>query len=100
MGEVGNADLLEERERLMRIASIDIDSDHLEIGAAKLAFELVESRHFAAAWHAPGGPEVEEHGTAVPIVKLSFMPLGVLEGDIGEAERRARHGQRRQFALR
>src|SRR5579864_6490211 len=34
IGEPLDADLLEESERLLRIAGVDIDGDHVEVGAA------------------------------------------------------------------
>ena len=43
-------------ERFLRVAPIDIDRDHVEIGTAELGLQRVERRHFAPAWHAPGGP--------------------------------------------
>ena len=52
---------------LSRIAGVDIDGDHLELGAAELGLQRVERRHFLAAGHAPCGPQVEQHRPAAPV---------------------------------
>ena len=80
IGQVGDAGVFQEGERLFRIAGIDIDRHHLEFVAAELGLQLVERRHFLAAGHAPGGPEVQKHGAAAPVGELALMPLCILEG--------------------
>jgi hypothetical protein len=82
-----DADLLEPGPRLVRIARVDIDRDHLEGGAAELAFERLECRHFLAARHAPGGPQVEQHRSPVPVRQVPLGPGSVPEGDIGKPQR-------------
>ena len=71
IGEVADADLFEKGQRLLRIAGVDVDGDDFEVRAAEFALQRVERRHFLAAWHAPGRPQVEQHGAAAPIGKLA-----------------------------
>ena len=39
----------------------------LEIRAAELGLQGVERRHLLAAGHAPGRPQVQQHGAAAPV---------------------------------
>src|SRR5216683_2285885 len=67
IAEPADADLLEPGARLVGIARVDVDRDHLEARPAELALERIERRHLLAAGHAPGGPQVEEHRASAPI---------------------------------
>src|SRR5215470_18464403 len=60
-------DLLEPGARLLGIAGVDIDRDHLELRAAELRLQLVERRHLLAAGDTPGRPKVKKHGAASPL---------------------------------
>src|SRR5262245_11393690 len=82
-----DADVLEPSARLVGISGIDIDRDHLESRSAELSFEGVERRHLFAAGHAPGGPQVEQHGASAPVGEVALRPLGIAEGNIGQAQR-------------
>src|ERR1700761_8068452 len=98
IGQVADADLFEEVARLLRIAGVDVDGDDLKFVAAELGLERIERRHFLAAGHAPGGPQVEQHGAAAPVVERLHLAGVILEGEIGHAEPRMRHCERRDFA--
>src|SRR6266849_9595978 len=84
--------LLQPVFRLVQIASIDVDRNHLEIRCAELVLQGVERRHFLAAWHAPGRPQIKENGPAAPVgerfwlagsvVERQFRQLAGLVGDL------------------
>src|SRR5689334_11810402 len=61
IGQMGDRDVFEKSERLLRVAGVDIYRDHFEIAPAKERLQGIERRHFAAARYTPGGPKVEEH---------------------------------------
>ena len=74
VGELLYADVLEPGLRLVGIAGVDIDRDDLESRPAEPLLQRVERRHFLAAGHAPGGPQVEQHGAPAPIASVSGLP--------------------------
>ena len=69
-------------------------------GAAELGLQAVQRRHFLAAGHAPGRPQVHQHRASAPVRQLSGLAVAVLEGQIRQLQRRGRHGQCRDFAMR
>ena len=71
IGELLDADFLQPGFRLVGIAGVDIDRHHLEIRAAEPLLQRIERRHFLAAGHAPGGPQIEQHRAAAPIARAS-----------------------------
>ncbi len=85
---------------LLGIAGIDIDRHHLKARAAQFAFQRIERRHFLAAGHAPGGPQVEQHGAAAEGGERQFLAGGVLEGEVGDFERALRDVDGRHLAAR
>ena len=74
VGEAVDAGLLQPGLRLVEIAGVDVDRDHLERRPAELGLERVERRHLLAARHAPGGPQVEQHGAAAPVGQPVLLP--------------------------
>ncbi len=100
IGEPVDADLLEPGARLVGIAGIDVDRDHLELRPAELGLQRVERRHLLAAGHAPGGPEIEQHGAPAPVGEVPLGAVGVAEADIGQAQRPLRDHERGDLAAR
>src|ERR1700716_3838854 len=80
-------DILEPGARLAGVAGVDIDRDHLEASAAELLLERFERRHFLAAWHAPGGPQVQQNRAPAPVAEMPLAPGSVAEGEVGQAQR-------------
>ena len=73
--------------RLVGIARIDIDRDHLEALAPQGPFERVERRHLLAARDAPGRPQIEQHGASAPIRQPSLGAGQVVEADVRHPQR-------------
>ena len=82
-----NSDFLQPSLRLVRIARIDIDGHHLKSGATEALLQCVERRHFLAAGDTPGSPQVEQDGTPAPMLQSQRLAIGVLEREIGQAQR-------------
>ncbi len=91
IAEPRDADLLQPRLRFLQIAGVDVDRDHRELRPAELGLQRVERRHLLAARHAPGGPEVEQHGLAAPVGQRLARSVFVVESQIGRAFWRLRH---------
>src|ERR1700737_1205490 len=66
IAEPGQIGVFEEGFRLFRIAGVDVDRNHLEILAPKLGLQAVQRRHLLTTGHAPGGPQIDQHGLAAP----------------------------------
>src|SRR4029077_4727777 len=99
IGKPLDADVLEEGERLLRVAGVDIDRDHVEVRAAEPALQRVERRYFLAARHAPGRPQVKKHGAAAPLLQAAVVAERVLEGQIGDQKAGMGHAQGRDLAM-
>lgn len=100
--QVGYADLGIEGLYRRKTPDVDRQRDDLEIRSAELGLKVVERRHFLAAWNAPGGPDVEEHGLPPEVGQLNGFPFGVLEREVGndirvvgDLGRQGDQGQRR-----
>jgi argininosuccinate lyase len=87
VGELLHADFLEPGLRLIAIAGVDIDGDDLKSRSAQPLLQRIECRHFLAAGHAPGGPQIEQHNPSAPVVERQRLAGGVLEGEGGQFER-------------
>ena len=75
-----DADLVEEGLGPIEPGGVDIDRDDLEIGRSRLRLQAVERRHFGAAGHAPGRPEVEARALALEIGERQLAPVRAVEG--------------------
>jgi len=91
ISELGHAQLRQPGLWFVGIAGVDIDRHHFEAGTAEALFEGVERRHLLAAGHAPGGPQVEQHGPPAPMLKGERLALVVLEDESGQPERAFGH---------
>ncbi len=98
--EVVDAGLLEPGARLLGIARIDIDRDHVEILAAELALQRVERRHLLAAGDAPSRPQVDQDGAAAPVGQVPFLVGSVVEDEIGQARRLVGDSESGDLAMR
>ncbi len=87
IGERADAGFLQPGLRLLRVAGVDIDRHHLEIGAAELLLQFVERRHLLLAGRAPGRPQVQQHGLVVPVGELALLSGAVAKGEIGKPDR-------------
>ncbi len=87
VGELLHADFLEPGLRLIAIAGVDIDGDDLKSRSAQPLLQRIERRHFLAAGHAPGGPQIEQQNPSAPVVERQCLAGGVLEGEGGQFER-------------
>src|SRR3569832_1710045 len=99
IAERGQLGVLQKVFWFFGVAGVDVDRHHLEILAAELGLQPIKRRHLLAARHAPGRPKVHEHRLAAPVRKLLRLAVGVVEGKVGQPERRGRHGQRGYFAV-
>ena len=68
--ELGQIAVLEEIPGLFGIARIDVDSDDSEFVAAELALQAIQRRHFLAARHAPGRPQIQQNRASLPVRQL------------------------------
>jgi hypothetical protein len=100
IAEPGQIGLFQEIPGFVGVAGVDIDRDHLEILAAELGLQAVQRRHFLAAGHAPGRPQVHQHGSAAPVRQLPGPAVSIVEGEVRQAQRGGRHGQGGHLALR
>ncbi len=100
IAEPGQIGLFQETPGLFGVAGIDIDRDHLEILAAQLGLQAVQRRHFLAAGHAPGRPQVHQHRAAAPFRELPGLAVGVLESEVRQPQGGGRHGQGGHLAMR
>ena len=73
--------------RLVGIARIDIDRDHLEALAPERPLERVERRHLLAARDAPGRPQIEQHGASAPIRQSALGAGQVVKPDVRHPQR-------------
>src|SRR3984957_18081564 len=78
--ELGEITVLEEFPGLFWIAGVDIDRDDCEFVAAELALQAIQRRHFLAAGHAPGRPQVQENYAPLPVRQLFRLAGAVDEG--------------------
>ena len=99
IGQVPDPVLLQPGLRLVAVAGVHVDGDHLEIGTAQLRLELVEGRHLLAAGHAPGRPEIDQDCLALEIGKAQGLPLRAGEGDDRRRLGSAAHADGRHLAL-
>ena len=87
VGELLHADFLEPGLRLIAIPGVDIDGDDLKSRSAQPLLQRIERRHFLAAGHAPGGPQIEQQNPSAPVVERQCLAGGILEGEGGQFER-------------
>ena len=87
VGELADADVLQEGFRLVQVTGVDVHRHHLKLRAAEALLQRVERRHFLAAGHAPGGPQVEQHGAAAPMLQRGLLAGHVKEGEVRELQR-------------
>ncbi len=85
VGELLDPDLFQPGLRFVRVARVDIDRHHLKSWAAKALLQCIERRHFLSARHTPGGPQVEQDGTAAPVLQRERLAGGVLERQVGQS---------------
>ena len=70
------------------------------LSLAELGLQRIERRHLLAARHAPGGPQVQQHGLALEVGERARLAVGVREGEVGQALRIGRDADRRDLAAR
>src|SRR5258708_8391593 len=80
--EPGQIGLFQEILRLFRVAGVDIDGDHLDIGAAQLGLQALKRRHLLAARHTPSCPQIDQDRWPAPIGEPFGLAIRVLEAEV------------------
>jgi hypothetical protein len=67
---------------LHSIAEVDGDADDFDSIRGALVAQGFQQRDFAAAWGAPGGPEVDEQWPSLPLGQCVLHSVAISQGDV------------------
>jgi hypothetical protein len=64
------------------ITKVDGDADYFDSVRGTVMPQGLQQRDFAAAWGAPGGPEVDQQGPSLPLGQCVFYSVAISQGDV------------------
>src|ERR1700732_106648 len=100
IGELVHSAVPQPGARFLGIARIDIDGDHFKARSAAPLLERVERRHLLAARHAPGCPQIEEHGTPTPLREIALAGICIAKTQIRHCHAAFGYRECGEFAMR